>query len=282
MGILHTIRSCFFDPAFYAGMRERSWSEAAKYYLVIAFIIIFAYASPVWGLLLTVKPQLVDSVVAVYPDDLKVTVANGVMSINQPEPFVIPNTFSKDLPENLAVFDTQNDTYTPSALTDAKTIILFKRTFAVAMDSDSGNASLGKQRVFSYGTSTGTSTLMKSQIVGVAEQVKPYVRPLAIIGGAFLFILVILIGGVSMLTFHLVYTLFSALLVFFYFKIRKNGDSYRTAYTTALFASLPIAVISALAGLFGGLPTFVYTLALVLLVVANDLNQKPPAPTPKL
>lgn len=267
MGFFQTIRSAFYDPAFYAGMASRSWVDAAKYYLVIAFVIVFAYASPVWGLLLTVKPELVDSAVAVYPADLEVTVANGEMSINKPEPFAIPNTWTKELPENLVVFDTGNDEYTPHSLQDAKTLVLLKNTFAVVQNSDSTK---GEQRVFSYGTSTGTSTLVKSDITGVAEKIKPYVRPVAIVGGAFVFIMVILLGGIAMLVYHLIYTLLAALLVFGYFKFRKSGETYATAYTTALFASLPVAIISALIGFFGGLPTFTYTLVLIILVVVNS------------
>ncbi len=254
------------DPQFYAGMRERAWSDAAKYYLVIAFVIIFAYAAPVWGLLLSVKPELVDTVVAVYPDDLEVTVANGTMSINQPLPYTIKNTWTKDLPENLAVFDTENDEYTPQSLEDAKTVVLFKRTFAAVQADKSGSR---EQRVFDYGTTTGTSTLHKSDITGVAEKIKPYVRPVAIIGGAFVFVIAILFGGAAMLLFHLLYTFLVALLVFVYFKLSKREESYSTAYTTALFASLPIAIIAGIIGPFGGLPTFTYSLLVLIVVIVN-------------
>ncbi len=254
------------DPQFYAGMRERSWSDAAKYYLVIAFIVIFAYAAPVWGLLLTVKPELVDTIVAVYPENLEVTLADGAMSINQPLPFSIKNTWTKELPENLVVFDTGNDEYTPRSLDEAKAVVLFKRTFAVVQGDSSGAR---EQRVFDYGTSTGTSTLHKSDITGVAEKIKPYVRPVALIGGAFLFTLIVVLGGVVMLVYHLIYTLLVALLVFVYFKLSKRDETYATSYTTALFASLPVAIIAGFIGPFGGLPSFIYTALVLLIVIVN-------------
>lgn len=270
MRFFETLRASLYDPEFYAGMRERSWSEAAKYYLVIAFVVIFAYVAPVWGLVLTVKPELVDTIVSVYPDELEVTFAYGAMSINQPEPYAIKNTFTEELPENLAVFDTRNDDYSPTSLDDARTLMLFKRTFAVIEDSESGGQRFGEQqRMFSYGTSTGTSTLTKAAVVGVAEKIKPYIRPVAIIGGAFLFVLIVLIGGTFMLLFHLLYTVFAGLLVYAYFKFAKREDSYTTAYTTALFASLPVAIVSAFAFVFGGLPVFTYTLLIITIVVVN-------------
>ncbi len=274
MGFFQTIRSAFFDPAFYAGMANRSWADAAKYYLVIAFVIIFVYASPVWGLLLTANPELVDTVVALYPDDLTITVADGSMSINKPEPFAIPNTWTEELPENLIVFDTQNDEYTPTALDEAKTLVLLKDSFAIVQDSDAN----GQQRILDYGTSTGTSTLVRSDITAVAEKIKPYVRPVAIVGGAFLFVLAILLGGIFMLAYHLVYTLLAALLVLGYFKFRKSDATYTTAYTTTLFASLPVAIIAAAAGLFGGLPTFTYTLIVLIIVVVNCSRAPAEAP----
>lgn len=274
MKFFDTLRSTVFDPAFYSSMRDRSWGEAAKYYLVIAFVVIFAYVAPVWGFLLTIKPELVDSIVSVYPDALEVTIADGAMSINQPEPYAIPNTHFKEMPKNYVVFETADDEYTPARFEEADTLLLFKRTFAVVRDSDNGGA--GKQRLFDYGTSTGTSTLDKTDIVGVAEKIKPYVRPVVIIGGAFVFVLVVLIGGAFMLGFHLIYTLLAALLVLFYFKIIKKEETYATAYTTALFASMPVTIVSAFAGAFGGLPTFVYTLILIVLVVVNTTRTSQP------
>ncbi len=275
MGFFQTIRSCVYDPVFYSGMRERSWTDAAKYYAVVSFIIVFAVLAPVWGLLLNARPELVDRAVAVYPDGLEVTLANGEMSINRDEPFVIPNTFTKELPSNLVVFDTGNDEFAPSALHDADTLVLFKNTFAITANTDNPTlANSGEQRIFSYGTSTGTSTLVKADIIAVAESIKPYVRPVAIIGGAFAFVLAVLLGGAGMLVFHLLYTLFPALFVYFYFKLRKRHDVFKTAYTTALFASIPVTIVFSMLGLFIAVPAFSYTLVLLLIVIANDARTK--------
>ncbi len=279
MGIFQTIRSCVYDPAFYASMRERSWTEAAKYYAVVAFIIVFALIAPVWTLLLNASPELIDKAVAVYPDGLEVTLAHGELSVNREEPFVIPNTFTDELPANLVVFDTGNDAYTPSALQDADTLVLMKNTFAITENTDSPSiGSSGDQRIFSYGTSTGTTTLTKADIESVAEKIKPYVRPAAIVGGAFVFVIAVLIGGVGMLVFHLVYTFFPALFVYVYFKIRKRDEAFKTAYTTALFASIPVTIVFMIFGLFIGVPAFTYTLVLLLIVIANDARTKAKEP----
>jgi hypothetical protein len=291
MGIFQVIRSSFYDPAFYAGMRNRTWGEGAKYYAVIAFIIVFAYIVPVWTLLLQVKPEMVDTFTNMYPDNLEVTLGNGELHTNQPEPFVIPNTLSKDfeLPENIAVFDTQNDDFSPHALADAKTLVLFKKTFVLTANMEkrygvagdgAGESSLGQgeQRVIPYATSTATSTLTKAMINDVAAKVKPYVRPVAIIGGAFAFVLTVLLGGLGMLVFHLIYVLFPALLVFVYFKLRKQDETYRTAYVTALFASIPVSILFALVGLFGTTPVFTYTLVLLIVIIVNLTQYKPVTP----
>ncbi len=281
MGIFQTIRSSVFDPAFYAGMAGRSWTEAAKYYAVVSFVIVFALIAPVWALLLNVNPAMVDTVTAVYPDPLEITVVDGKMSTNQEEPFVIPNTLSKELelPENIAVFDTKNDEFTPSALRDAHTLVLFKQTFAITQNTDNiSKPNSGEQRIFSYGTTSGTSTLTKADITEIAEKIKPYVRPVAIVGGAFLFVLAVLLGGLGVLVFHCIYVLFPALLIFAYFKLRKRDDVYKTAYTTALFASIPVTILTVIIGLFGNLPPFTYTLLLLILVIVNDSQTKMETP----
>jgi hypothetical protein len=267
MGFFRTIRSAFYDPAFYAGMRDRSWGEAAKYYAVIAFVIVFAFAAPVWTLLLNVRAETVDTLAGVYPNDLEVTLANGVLSTNQPQPYAIKNTYTTELPENLVVFSTENDEYTPTSLSDERTIVLLKRTFAVVQSNENG---AGDQRIFPYSTSTATTTLTKADVTEVAETIKPYVRPVAIVGGAFLFVLVVLLGGAGMLLFQLLYALLPALLVYLYFKIRKRDETFRTAYTTALFASIPVTIIATFALFFGGLPSFMYTMLVLIIVVLND------------
>ncbi len=271
MTLFKTIRSCVFDPEFYARMHDRSWSEGAKYYAVVAFIIVFILMAPVWAVLLNARPEIIDTATALYPDTLELTLAHGELHTNQPEPFAIPNTFTKSLPANLAVFDTRNDVFTPSALRDAHTLVLFKRTFAITENSDSASLpSSGEQRIFSYGTTTGTTTLTKSDIVSFASKIKPYVRPVAIFGGAILFVLAVILGGFGMLVFHLLYIFFPALLVFAYFKLRKRNESYRTAYVSALFASIPVTILAAFFGLFIGLPLFTYTAILLIIVIVND------------
>lgn len=264
-----------YDPVFYAGMSERSWTEAAKYYAVVAFIIVFALIAPVWALLLNARPELVDRAVAVYPDGLEITLAQGEMSINREEPFAIANTFTDTLPAHFVVFDTGNDDFTPSALRDADTIVLLKNTFAVTESTENSTLTQsGEQSIFSYGTSTGTTTLTKADIVSVAEKIKPYVRPVAIVGGAFVFVLAVLLGGVGMVVFHLVYALFPALFVYVYYRIRKRDESFKTAYTTALFASIPVTIVFMIFGLLVSVPAFTYTLVLLLIVIANDARTK--------
>ncbi len=268
MGLFQIIRSSVYDPAFYAGMRDRSWTEAAKYYAVIAFVIVFALLAPVWVLLVNARPEHIDTIAAVFPDALEVTLVDGEMHINQAEPFAIPNTFTKELPGNFAVFTTQDDIYTPSALDEADTMVLFKNTFAVV---EPGGRN--EQRVFSYGTSTGTTTITKADITAIAEKIKPYVRPVAIIGGAFFFVLAVLLGGIGMLIFHLMYALIPGLFVYVYFKMRKRTDTFNTAYTTALFASIPVTLVFAILGLFFVFPPFSYTFIVLLIVIMNDTRK---------
>ncbi len=284
MGIFQVIRSAVYDPAFYTGLRERTWTEGAKYYAVVSFVVVFAFVAPIWALLLTVSPQTIDTVAAVYPESLVITVANGVMSTNQEEPYFIPNTFYPELGKNLAVFDTKSDQFSNEEFTSYETVALFKQKFAVGANSANyrdGQMQRGDIRVYDYGTSTATSTLAKADVLAFAEKVKPYVRPVTIAGGAILFSLVVFFGGLGMLVFHLIYILIAAALVFVYFKMRSKDESYRSAYTVALFASIPVTILSAAFDLLGpGLPPLVYTLLLMILVIVNDSQVPKPEVVP--
>src|SRR4051812_14165542 len=89
-----TIRSCFYDPAFYARARQEK-AERGLWFLfrvnllqvglfAVFFLVILApYAT------FDFIPKLADK----YPADLVVQVAGGQLSINQPEPYIIQNPF---------------------------------------------------------------------------------------------------------------------------------------------------------------------------------------------
>jgi hypothetical protein len=262
------VRSCIFSPALYAQMSERGIGEAARYIVVVSFVLMFLTIAPVWMFILSLKPAMVDTAISYYPDGLEISLKDGELSTNQIEPYAIANPFPGESFENVIVFDTKDDTYTPDSVREAKTLVLAKRTFGIAQDPES----LGKQEIFTYGTSTGSITLTKEKIAAVGEKVKPYVRPAAIFGGAFLFVLIVLIAGVCILGIQLVYAVFPAVFVYIYFKMSKQNESFKTAYVSALFASIPVMLIAAAALMFGGLPSYLFTALVVGIVVANRWN----------
>src|SRR6185295_3630650 len=115
-------------------------------------------------------------------------------------------TLYPEMAENIAVFNTGSDEFSRDEFQNAHTLLLFKKTFVVASDDAQGS----DIRMFSYGTSTGTSTLAKADITAVADKIKPHVRSVVTIGGAVLFILLVLVIGAALLGVNLVYVFFPA------------------------------------------------------------------------
>ncbi len=265
---LQILSSSLYDPSFYAAMRERSVWVGLQYVAVVGFLLMFIVVSPVWMLLLSLRESTVDSVVSRYPDELVVTLSSGVLAINQPEPYVIPNPIEGGAPRNLLVFNTKDDEYTPRTLAEAEALLVLKRTFALAQ----GETAESPPQAIPYGSTTPSFMLNKEKVVAAGEYIKPYVRPAAVIGGALFFVLAVLVGGVVFTAVHAVYLLIPALAVYVYFVMTRQSESLTTAYLSALYASLPIALISAVAALFGGFPAYAFTALVVAVVVANRWN----------
>jgi hypothetical protein len=258
------IVSSVYNPPFYAKVREGDISKpiqltallgligsAIVMLVLYAFIVPFAFSDAL---------QRIESV---FPDDLIVTVAHGEMSINKPQPYHITNTLLPGTVKDLVIFDGDNalqgDAHSNS------TLLLVKRTYIM---SDSENGSDG--RVASFDKTLATTTVTKTDVTKIIGIVRPYWKPVILVGGLFGLILAAIFIALFWLLFHLIYLLFPAVLIYLYGALMGKGLLWRHSYIVALYASIPVAIVMfLLARLTIGEPPFLYTLFVMLVAIAN-------------
>jgi hypothetical protein len=164
----------------------------------------------------------------------------------------------------IAVFDLNNEL--PVSLKEVSTVALFKDTYVLLPGQNN------TQQITPYtelGTTTGT--LHKGMINSFVAKISPYFT-YAVLGGAvFLGVGMVLFGGILWTTFHMVYVIIPACLVWLLHAIQKSRLDFFAAYMRALYATIPIALLSFVAGLFlqMKLPLFGYTAMVLLIVIVN-------------
>lgn len=93
MGFFKTLVATVYSPEFYAGMKQRTFGEGAWYFLrlVMLYSLIWVgMGTVIIGSIVDFKPgMLVEKAVELYPQDLVVTVHEGRVGINQPEPYLV-------------------------------------------------------------------------------------------------------------------------------------------------------------------------------------------------
>ena len=263
-----TILSTFYKPAFYAearkgGLRKPIWTS---YFLGalgagLAMLIFYANIVPF------ASSDMLSRIEALYPDELVVTLASGEISINQPEPYYIKNTImpGPEAPENLVIFDTKDSL--KGGAVDNKTAVLVRKTSVISMQNGS------EERITHLSASMATSSFSKADISGFVDKVRPYVKPVLLIGGLLLVLVGTFFAAAFWLGFHLLYLLLPGVLIYLFGRSREPQMLWKESYMVAIYASIPVAILSyALSFASWHLPIFMYTL-LVMLVALVNLTQ---------
>lgn len=264
------IFSTFYNPAFYAEARKGGLKRPI---LTSLFLGAFGAALLMLNLYAHVVPfassDMVSRIEALYPDDLEITLAAGEVSINQPEPYYIKNTIvpERDAPANLVIFDTIDSLKGGAA--DNKTFLLVKKTYLIAAQNDND------ERITRFDAAMGTSTFSKADVKRFADKIRPYVKPAILFGGLVVAGFGTIFSAMLWLGFHLLYLLFPGVLVYLFGRFREPQMGWKESYIVAVYASIPVAILSFVISFAGWpLPIFMYTL-LVMLVALVNLTQVP-------
>ena len=261
------ISSSLYNPDFYQSVRTKTVREGAK---TLAYLGLLGTGVAAIIMQLFIIPfalsNVLDTVEQTMPNDLVVTVAGGQVAINQPEPYYIKNTLFEGGPKNLVIFDTADTLGVDLKQNDS--LIIIKKSYVISGASQ-------EQRVTQIDNTQPTTTLQKSDLVSLIEKVRPYFAPVVITGGIVIGLLFVLLGTFLWVVFHMVYLLFPAVLVYL---LRYTGNAkltFEESYLVALFASIPVAILSYILS-FGGLqlPPFGYSLFVLVIVVVNVSRHK--------
>ena len=206
------------------------------------------------------SPAMYMKVVDVYPDDLVVTIKDGNLSINQPEPYFIKNPFpSEDGPKNLITIDTTS-TMQSGDFQKFSTFAIVKSNYAI-IDSDSNN------RMMSFDKIATTTVISKSVITDAIKNIPHFVPWLIGVAAIFGGVVVALIATFVIVLFYLAYFLFLALLIQIIVRARGVILTYKEGYITAIYASIPVIILSAVM-LLVHIPRPAFVFSLLLLIVA--------------
>ncbi len=213
-----------------------------------------------------------------FPADLSVRVQDGIVTTSVQEPYFLPfpkdDKDSTDDPENLLVIDTRSD-LTLSEIDAYDSFAVLTRDHLV-LTKDKGD-----RRLYPL-SSVKDFTVNKGLASGWWAKVQKFL-------GIALYPMLVALLVVTILStaaWHLTASLVGALLVLLIGKLRKNPLSYGDAYKTAVFATGPVLIVSAV-GFVIGVPVLPFHLDLLIFILVVFLNLRrapseplPPAPIP--
>lgn len=293
MNFFSTIKATFFNPSFYKEVADGQRAGAFGYYFklalllsVISTILFSLFVGPTIHEALRTFP---DAVVSYYPDDLEVTLTDGAVTINQPEPYALPfpqQWVSEDAgasPSNLIVFDTAS-TFTTAGFEQYDTLALVTGD-ALVMQSDREIRVVPMSDFACESKNPGDCnyTLTNDKLSSFMTQLKPlsvYILPILAVGILLVLMVVYAFGLLTLLI-----TSLAAFVAVRWLVKAAPRLSYKQTYRLCLYAVTPALILGAVTGIVRtsfGIPTpFVdgYLFELVLTLIVLVLNLRAAYPT---
>lgn len=264
-----SIRDSVYNPAFYQELLSKSLGYSWKYYsafalLVVIFLTIISSVPLVATANKTIR-EFPQKFFAYYPDGFEFTIANGVLTTNSIEPYMLPVPYpfrdlaKEDGVSSLAVFDT----VTPFSIEQFNAYQTLVWVGAKQFAYRDKNTSV---RVQQFEPKTNV-TINELTLRGMESAVSPYYRFIGPI-----IVLVIFLGMLVAFGVNFIYLILGAVFIFILLRVMKRGVSYGACYRIGLHAmTLPILVQVVLAVTplaLRGLP-FVSTLLMLVVVYLN-------------
>lgn len=268
MGFLKNIRSSFYNPGFYAEIKNQSLGKSLKYFfglislLTLINVLILSYE-------LGVKvpreiKDFINQTVNSIPQDLEVIIDNGQVSTNSQEPLFIPfPQFEKEIREdslnNLLVIDTKTP-FSATQFDQYKTLLWLTKDSLFYQNEELDQRSLNLSKFDNI-------AINRNSIEGWVGKINPWLK---FVGPGL--ILVVFTGLYIGFTFNLLYFLFLAVLIFFLSSIFKWGLNYSSSYKVAIYSSTLSFLIDLVlfnTGIYTGFFGFPFLFTLTSLCIAT-------------
>ena len=277
MGLLKLIRDSVYSPAFYRELFGKRFSFSLKYFyslvVVVALVLTIVFSIEFIPQLHAMLGKFVGSSVELIPPDVTVRIDRGVVSVNQPEPYVVP--VPSDLKEyfdesitSLLVIDTSRPFDVEQFKSYHAYMWVLKDSFALGSKDD--------VRVRSFTDATDV-VLNKEIVASFAEKLKSlfkWIPAIAVFG--------IFIWALFMFSFVLAYLLVGAIFVWGVARLRGVRLGYGASYRVGLHAITGALIIHALQLLLlPRLPFRTLLVYTVVLIAVTWCNVKGDGPVPE-
>ena len=268
--VYNDFKNSFYCQDFYESVLEKPFSKGVAFVLILTALSTFVVGVKFY---LTVIPDIKEfiseeNVLSLYPDELEVTIEQGVVTTNVDEPYTInfPGwdvdlKEENKLPSNFIVIDTSNGEEN-TALGDIRSydamFILMSDSFAVQEDN-------GEIRIIPL--KDVESFTLNEEILGVL--VSKFAKWLPVIIGV-LSIIAWAGATLGMFAIYLLSLVFLSVIPFAVSRIKGGNFSYKESYKFSLYALGPVILLDAIDHLVDIRIAFWVTIVVVLAVsIAN-------------
>lgn len=295
MQFLKNIKSSIYDPIYYKEMLNKPFSYSLRYFLSLMALASLAAAlffsiSAVPGINKVIS-EIEPKVLTYYPDELEITVKNGVVSTNVPEPFFIkmPAELKGDVKEmksgsagsgpnfskidNLVAIDTASP-LTIDLFNSYKTFVLIGHNSVAYYDNSAVKIQPMDQ--------SADGVVTKAKVSSAWNEIMPYIKLVP-----YILVPIVFFGSfLGSIIGYLIYLIFGAAVIWLAAKAAKRELAYGKSYQAGLHAiTLGVILDFTLFWFFPGLQVpFFFTFLMVVTVwvnlnFASNADSVPPAPT---
>ncbi|MFA6190358.1 MAG: DUF1189 family protein [Candidatus Staskawiczbacteria bacterium] len=290
MNIIEKIKDSIYGPKYYKEILEKPFSYSFKFLLVFAllFALVFTIVVtikfiPLANMLAEKAPQLANY----FPEELKVTIKDGIASTNVVEPYFIkmPEELKNEMAksaivngvepktlENFIVIDTKNK-FDLDTFSSYKTIAWLTADSVIYMDDNNKVSISSLSEVDNFYLDRGV-------IVNFINTLKPFIAvlyPIVFVGAY--------IVGFIIVMLEMIYLLIGALLIWLVAKIKGIKIGYQKAYQLGVHLIIPVIIITSILSLISSklVSPFLIVDSILLIIFAwlnlNKIEAQAPAQT---
>ncbi|MDP3056956.1 MAG: DUF1189 family protein [bacterium] len=241
MKIIENIKSSIYNSAYYSEILNKPFSYSLKYFLslicLIALVSTIIFTFSTLPKINKVFDEIGSNVLNYYPEELEITVKNGIISTNVSEPYFIKapaefkndskrsdNKTIKDEIDNLLVIDTQSP-LNLDAFKDYKTFVLISRDSIAYRDSNEAIKIQFLNQEFN-------GVITKTKISSALNKIMPYLKVIPLVLVPLVFVGSILGATIK----YLIYLIFGALVIWIMAKAMKRNLRFGKSYQIGIHA----------------------------------------------
>lgn len=260
------LRGSFYGPDAYLAVRGKSAGSALSYALLAAVIVaIYPVISIATVVYQFAGSEFVDKVAEIYPEELVITMKDGVISTNVEEPYFIDipaewGDLKKEDFKHLVVFDTKRDV-SIDEIEEYRSAVVVTDTHLYAQDER-------EMRAVDMSESKDNFEISREAVTKFANAAKPIVKGVII---ALPFLLAVFVVGFQMIGYFII-GLLAALIVMLIAKLNGFAFTYGESYVVALYAFIPVAFLDAFTDILSAGNMFLLSALAFVIIVATNLS----------